>query len=95
MIVCSAVRVQIERNGKKIEVVVPGIRHADCWELLATFGYPMARDEDAEGFLNKQGLFLDRYDALELAKECGQLTETVKFYKNQLRDIVLYSEDII
>lgn len=95
MVVCSAIRVTVEKNGKPLEVVVPGIRHADCRALLAALGYPMSYDEEAEGFLNKQGLFLDRYEACELAKECGQLTETVKSYKNQLHDILLYSEDII
>lgn len=95
MIICSSIRVQIERNGTPVEAVVPGIRHADCWQLLATLGYPMARQESAEGFLDHKGDFMDRFDAYDHAIACGQLSATKLESKVERREYVLFSEDIL
>lgn len=95
MVVCSAIRVLIERNGIPVEAVVPGIRHADCWNLLATLGYPVARQESAEGFLDHKGIFMDRLDAYDHAFVCGQLSATTLESKCERREYSLFSEDIL
>lgn len=95
MIICSAVRVEIERNDKAVTAVVPGIRHADCWSLLATLGFPMARQEAAEGLLSHKGEFLDRPDAYDHTCMCGHLSATTLESKAERREYALYSEDIL
>lgn len=95
MIICSAVKVKTERNGTTVEAVVPGIRHADCWNLLAILGHPMARQEAAEGFLDHCGTFMNRFDAHDHAVACGQLSATTLESKAERWECVLYSEDIL
>lgn len=93
MIICAAISVRFMRNEKPIEAVIPGHRHSNCWELMATLGVPGVREE-VEGFLNHKGEFLDRYDAFEHALFCGQLSDTTLTSKNERKERALYSEDL-
>ena len=47
-----------------------------------------------EGFINHKGEFLNRKEAFAHATECGQLTQTTLWYKQDHNDIELYSEDL-
>ena len=93
MIICAAIFVRFMRNEKPIEAVIPGHRHSNCWELMATLGVPGAREE-VEGFLNHKGEFLDRYDAFSHALSCGQLSLTTLISKQKQKEGVLFSEDL-
>ena len=89
MIICAAIKVS---TGTK-EIVVPGLRHANCWELMADLGVP-AKREEVEGFIDHTGAFLDRYEAFDHALMCGQLSDTTRTAKAEKREIILWSEDL-
>ena len=93
MIICAAIQVQFERNGRKVETVIHGLRHANCWETMATLGIPVQHTEE-EGFVDHENRFLNRYDAFAHALECGQLPATVRTHKAEQRETQLYSEDL-
>ena len=89
MIICAALLLE---NKEQEEVILP------CWRR--GIGYEMIRELhiDAkvlkEGFMNHEGKFLDRYDALVHVMECGQLTQANRWYKEDNRESELYSEDL-
>lgn len=93
MIICAAIHVRFDREGKTVEAVIPGLRHSDCWELMATLGVPADREE-VEGFIDHRGVFLDRGGAYMHALQCGQLSDTTREAKTASSENVLYSEDI-
>ena len=93
MIICAAIQIQFERNGRQIEAVICGLRHANCWETMAALGIPAERKE-VEGFIDDKDCFLDRYNAFAHALECGQLPATVRVHKAEQRENQLYSEDL-
>ena len=89
MIICAALLLE---NKEQEEVVLPCWRHG--------VGYEMIRELHIEGkvlkegFMNHEGKFLDRYDALVHVMECGQLTQANRWYKEDNREAELYSEDL-
>lgn len=89
MIICAALLIE---NKEQEEVVLPCWRHG--------VGYEMIRELHIEGkvlkegFMNHEGKFLDRYDALVHVMECGQLTQANRWYKEDNRENELYSEDL-
>jgi len=89
MIICAALLIE---NKEQEEVVLPCWRHG--------IGYEMIRELHIEGkvlkegFMNHEGKFLDRYDALVHIMECGQLTQANRWYKEDNREAELYSEDL-
>lgn len=94
MIVCAAIKFQIE--GLDHETVVPCRRHGDAYKILIDLGYQARKKykELAQGFIDHKGNFLDRREALVHARECGQLSETHKYYQEDNGIGVLYSEDL-
>ena len=94
MIVCAAIKVCFERNGKTVEAVIPGFRHSDCWELMSTLGLPPKGErQEVEGFIDRTGAFLDRYQAFEHAMQCDQLSDTTRVSKAERGERELFSED--
>lgn len=99
MIVCAAIKVINEelygvKLDKSEELIVCGHRHGDCWEVISQLSARWAGRKKIEGFINHKGEFLDRVDALTHARECGQLSETHKYYQEDHRIHELYSEDL-
>lgn len=94
MIICAAIKVPFERGGRPVETVIHGLRHANCWELMADMGIQANRTEVVEGFIDSQNRFLDRYDAFNHALICGQLPATVRACKAERGERQLYSEDL-
>lgn len=99
MIVCAAIKlIRDELYGVKldnqIELVVCGHRHGDCFEVISQLGARWHGCKQTQGFINHKGEFLDRYDALIHARECGQLSETHRYYQEDNRINELYSEDL-
>lgn len=93
MLICAAVKIRFERNGRIIETVVPGRRHSDCRDLMADLAVPLQRQEE-DGFITHTGEFLDRYDAFDHAAQCGQLSDTTRTLKLEQGEWKLYSEDL-
>lgn len=77
MILAAAIRYHIPATGK--DVVLCGARHGDVFRQLEELGFgPKDGYEELEqGFINHNGTFLDRREAYEHAKACGQLAAKI------------------
>lgn len=75
--------VRCKRKGDSDYVYTVGLNHTQCYESL-TFAYDMYPTVDPhlydceEGFLLKDETFVDRYDAMKIAKETDQLLPSYK-----------------
>ena len=94
MIICAALEVRVE--GLEHHTIITCRRHGDGYALLKDLGYaPKTKYKVLQdGFIDHTGKFLNRKDALSHAKECGQLTATTLWYKQDHKDDELYSEDL-
>lgn len=94
MLICAALLIQVE--GLDHTTIVPCHRHGDGFKILADLGYaPKTKYKVVEqGFINHNGEFLDRIEALNHAMKCGQLSESTLWYKDDHDDKELYSEDL-
>ena len=97
MLICAALLVQVE--GLDHTTTICCRRHGDGLQILKDLGYaPKTKYKILEqGFIDHNGLFLNRVDAYKHAKNCGQLSETTRWYKydNEGDKIPeLYSEDL-
>ena len=94
MLICAALLIQVE--GLDHTTILPCRRHGDGFEILHDLGYsPKTKYKIVEqGFINHNGEFLDRHEAWEHAKMCGQLSQSTEWYKEDNRDYELYSEDL-
>ena len=93
MIICAAIKVRFLRNDCPVEVVIPGLRHGNCRDLMSDLLVPLQRDEE-DGFLTHTGNFLDRFDAFVHALTCGQLSDTTRTAKAYRGERQLFSEDL-
>jgi hypothetical protein len=94
MIICAAVKIQVE--GLDHETIIPCRRHGDAFQILKDLGYaPRTKyKEIAQGFIDNSGKFYNRKDALIQANTCGQLSKSTLWYKKDHYDFELYSEDL-
>ena len=94
MIICAALLVQVE--GLDHETIVPCWRHGKGFEILRDLGYaPRTKYKVvAQGFIDHDGRFWDRQSALTIAKECGQLSQTTIWEKEDHNIYELFSEDL-
>ena len=90
MIVCAAVKVQVE--GLDHTTIIPCIRHGDAFRILEDLGYaPKTKYKVLEqGFLTQHRAFLSRKEAMLHAQQIGQLSSTLLRYSGD----ELYSEDL-
>ena len=89
MIICAALLIE---NKEQEEIVLPCWRHGIGYEIIRELH--IEGKVLKEGFMNHEGKFLDRYDALVHVMECGQLTQANRWYKEDNREAELYSEDL-
>ena len=89
MIICAALLLE---NKEQEEVILPCWRHGFGYEILHELH--IEAKVLKEGFITHENKFLDRYDALVHAKECGQLTQANRWYKEDNHENELYSEDL-
>ena len=99
MIICAAIKlIQEELYGEKLnipkELVVCGFRHSNCLRLVDELNPRWYHTKQIQGFINHKGEFLDRREALVHARECGQLSETHRYYQEDHNIDELYSEDL-
>lgn len=94
MLICAALLLQIEGLGHT--TTLPCRRHGDGFEILKDLGYyPKTKYKVIkQGFIDHNGNFLDRYEAWSHALQCGQLSQSTRWYKEDNRDCELYSEDL-
>ncbi len=100
-IVCSAI---LANDGKKrvhqptnipFGVVVCGLRHSACFELLSLMKDSINQYVLVQGFITNYNRFLDREEALRVAKNAGQLRENEDAYEHESKNRTkLYSEDL-
>lgn len=94
MIICAAIKFEFTNiYGDFIEAVVCGHRHSDCYKTFRLM-LPSHKSKEIQGFINHKGEFLDRKEAFEHAKECGQCNETQRYYWEDHNQDELYSEDL-
>jgi hypothetical protein len=75
--------------------VVPCFRHGYGFGIIKDLVQNnKAYKEIAQGFINHKGEFLSRKDALNHAIECGQLSQTHRYYREDNNIDELYSEDL-
>lgn len=67
MFICAAIQVQFERNGKKVEKVIHGLRHANCREAMAALRIPAERKEVDSIVLNMLLLIVCRLQKMSSA----------------------------
>lgn len=88
MICRAAVKIYDKRQDK--EIIIPCHRHCDAFQILHDFGYKRNIDfnEIEQGFLDRDGNFVNRIAAWYEAKKCNQLI------CDSNRPTELYSEDL-
>ena len=75
MILASAIKYYVPKTGK--EVVLCGVRHGDIFDQEEALGFdPKELKEIEQGFITHDNKFLNRAQAFEHAKACGQLCAT-------------------
>lgn len=92
MIICAAIRIVDSFTGDNF--VVCGLRHGDCFKVISRLDKKWRAGEKVQGFINHKGEFLNRKEALKHAEDCGQIPETVRYYREDHNINELYSEDL-
>ena len=94
MLICAALLVQVE--GLDHTTIVPCRRHGEGFQILKDLGYaPKTKYKVInQGFIDTNGNFLDRAEALHHAIECGQLSTSTRWYQEDHGHEELYSEDL-
>lgn len=70
-------------------VVIVGKRHHNCIAIMVECGYPTPV-KGTQGFVDSSGCFVDRADALIIARDAGQLEGRKKHGPSN----ILFSEDL-
>lgn len=83
---CAALRFYLEPSGE--EVIVVGMNHANCF-MMAHEQYQLQfhdrnKERDTQGFMTTTDRFVDRSEALEIAKKNNQLKYKIPEYKTWL-----------
>lgn len=95
MILAAAIKYHIDKTDE--DVVLCGCRHGDIFVQLKGLGFGPRKGykELEQGFIDHNGNFLDRKQALAHAIECGQLSSKLALLKEERRDFPsLISEDL-
>lgn len=94
MIICAALLIQVQSLDHT--TILPCYRHGIGYKTLKDLGYApkTAYKVLTEGFMTHTGEFLNRYQALRHAVDCGQLSATTLWYKEDRNQDELYSEDL-
>lgn len=92
MIICAALLV--ENKETKEQVVMPCFRHGNGLQMIQEFCLRDKWRVIKQGFITHENVFLNRIEAYKHALSCGQLSAANKWYKEDNREIELYSEDL-
>ena len=91
MIASACVIIYTKEEYGDRAITIPCHRHADAFYIISQL---LDHDEidkprTEQGFFTHDGTFLNRYDAMDEAIKCGQMTE-----EDKMRCVELYSEDL-
>lgn len=94
MLICADLLIQVE--GLDHTTVIPCRRHGDGFQILRDLGFqPKTKYKVlSQGFIDHNGVFIDREESFEHAKQCGQLSAATRWYKENHNEVELYSEDL-
>lgn len=92
MIICAALLV--ENKETKEQVVMPCFRHGNGFQMIQEFCLRDKWKAIEQGFITHENVFLNRIEAYKHALSCGQLSAANKRYKEENREVKLYSEDL-
>ena len=95
MIICAAIKIKyVERiqDEEEKELIVCGHRHGNCFDTMELLDLNIC--SYVEGFINHNGKFLNRKEALAHAYDCGQIPQTITWYDEDHNIKELYSEDL-
>ena len=70
--------------------IVCGKRHCDCFEWMFNHRVEYDKTTHIQGFLTNTDQFVDRYEAMNMALDWGQVSKDDGFHSGQQ----LYSEDL-
>lgn len=102
MVLCAALKVEIKEHedSESKFVILPCYRHGHGYSFLKELLFNRHPEDFGvvhvveQGFILTTGEFLNRKDALKHAIECGQLSQTTRWYKQDEKIDELYSEDL-
>lgn len=96
-IVCAAIKFTSKADEDNI-IVLPCIRHGDGYKQFAYLNFVLAGNysrgdwNKEEGFVDSDGKFHSREDALKIVKD--SLPASLIYFKEQRKETELYSEDL-
>ncbi|WP_228403197.1 hypothetical protein [Pasteurella canis] len=98
LIVCAAIKFEVRvpfkelNNEKGFEWVLPMVRHysPDAHETLGMIDDYYTEHEVQQGFITNKGRFVDRKEALEIAKQNNQIKFSLDYEPNELYSEMLY-----
>lgn len=99
-ILCAALLRKNSKNSQSyynndIDKIEIGYRHHD---IRNRFKGEVEVTPSAQGFYTSKGRFVDRYEAMRIAYECGQVSEdkaiSGKTYDGEIKFKQLFSEDL-
>jgi hypothetical protein len=93
MIICAAIKITMN-NVAGTSRVICGHRHGDCFQTITMLNDNWRFCKREEGFITNTGDFLNRKDALKHATNCGQLSQSTLWYKEDNKIEELESEDL-
>ena len=94
MILCAAVDITFVNSKNEVNhLTVCGHRHGDCYKTIRQLDNKHTQWSE-EGFITRDGVFLNRKDAFKHACHCGQLSQSTLWYKEDNKIDELYSEDL-
>ena len=85
-----AAAIKFYPKDSKYPQIVCGERHCDCFEWMFKHQVVYDRDTYEQGFLTNTNQFVDRYEAMNMALDWGQVSEEDGYASGQQ----LYSEDL-
>ena len=92
MILCAALK--LHNDKYESDLVIPCWRHAVGYEILADVEFDYHSFDITEGFITTSNIFLDRTEAYQHARECGQIPYQLVIDKAKKQEKELFSEDL-
>lgn len=85
-----AAAIKFYPKDSKYPQIVCGKRHCDCFEWMFKHLVEYDKNTHEQGFLTNTNQFVDRYEAMNMALDWGQVSEEDGYVSGQQ----LYSEDL-
>ena len=89
VIVCAVIKFELNGIG---DIVVPMVRHysPDGHRIIAEIEHKNVIEEKEQGFITNYGRFVDRKEALQIAKQNNQIKYGIGYEPEELYSEMLY-----